>query len=309
MKNNPYLKKGDKIGLVCPAGYISKDDLSKAVANIEDIDLQPEYLPEITSRSGFWAGSAERRADELHYFFDSQDIKAIMAVRGGYGSFGTLELLDYELIKNNPKPFIGYSDISILLNVLYAKTGIPVFHAPMALGGFSNFAYDYFNKVFFQKKTKICLKANPKTAYVINSGTAEGVLVGGNLTVLNSLLGTSYAPDYTNKILFLEDVNEAPYKIHRMLTQMKAAGSFSKIKGIVLGIFSYNENYSENNKSENFTNQKVFSLVFNDLAVPVVCGFPFGHIKDNATIPVGNKARLNTNSKELTFSNLSNSYA
>lgn len=308
-QNKAYLQEGDKIGLITASSPISKDDLDKAVSNIQSLGLHAEYLPSVLERRGFWAGSPESRARELYYFFDRSDIEAVMAVRGGYGSFELLPLLDYEFIASCAKPLIGYSDVSALLNSLHFRSGIPALHGPMALGGFSDFSRRCFCEVFFSSHPQIKLKGVENESYTLQPGLAEGRLIGGNLSVILSLLGTEYEPDFRQKILFLEEVNEPPYKIHRMLTQLKAAGHLSVVSGIAFGRFSGCENMTPKEKAENFSLPEVLEMIVNEIEKPAVYGLPFGHVNDNAFLPIGARAVLDTNVKELIISGFTGNYA
>lgn len=305
LKDRFKLKKGDKIGLITPSSPIEKKDINTAVENIIKIGFVPEYLPGIADRQGFFAGSAENRADELHHFFMKEDIKAIMAVRGGYGSFEILGAIDFELIKKQPKPFIGYSDVTTLLSAIYHKCGFPVFHAPMALGGFSNYSEKMLKKLLSKQEQPYIIGMKNQAAEhgTICPGKSKGVLFGGNLSVLVSLLGTAYEPDYRNKILFLEEVNEPPYKVHRMLRQLEASGKLSQVRGIILGTFEGCDNKTAKEKAENFSLSEVLNQIITPLRIPSVYGFPFGHTKKSAALPLGLIAELNADTGDLSVTN------
>lgn len=289
---NFQLKAGDKIGLITPSSPISEEDLKTAIQNIKSLGLKPEYLPSVIGREGFFAGSALSRADELHYFFKKKNIRAVMSVRGGYGSFEMLDLLDYQLLQENPKPLIGYSDATALLSALYHRCNIPAIHAPMALGGFSDYAAKQIKNLLFQKNNRYSISPdnNNSESYSINTGKAEGILFGGNLSVLCSLIGTDYDPDYTGKILFLEEVNEPPYKIHRMLRQLQASGKLSRLEALIFGSFKACDNITEKEKAENFSLKEVLTQISEPLKIPAAYGFPFGHIADSAALPIGLRA-------------------
>jgi muramoyltetrapeptide carboxypeptidase len=296
-----HLSVGDKIGIITPSSPINKENLKKAVTNVQSLGLEPEYLPSVLAREGFFAGSAVERAEEIHYFFKKSDIRAIMSVRGGYGSFETLGLLDYKLLHNYSKPLIGYSDSTALLTTVYQNSRIPVIHAPMALGGFSAYSAEQFKKLLFREKNSYSIQAdkNKADSYCINPGEAKGVLLGGNLSVLCSLIGTDYDPNYADKILFLEEVNEPPYKIHRMLRQLEASGKLNKIKALVFGLFNACDNLTEKEKAENYSLKEVINQIAVPLKIPSAYGLPFGHTADSAALPIGLHARFNSENLEL----------
>ncbi len=220
----PRLKPGDTLGLIAPGSYISEDELKESKDNLEKLGYKVEFNEKILSKSGYLAGTDESRADEVNSMFANKKINGIVCARGGYGCARILPLLHYDLIKNNPKILIGYSDITALLNGIYSKTGLITFHGPVGISSFNDFSVTYFNEVLVHPEEKLILinaksedeKAENKVT-TIASGKAVGELVGGNLSLMNSLIGTKYDFNGEGKIIFLEEIGEEPYRIDRML--------------------------------------------------------------------------------------------
>lgn len=291
------LKQGSKIGLVAPAGAINSQKLQTAIDNVQQLGFQPVVADGILKTYGYLAGDDISRANQINSMFANSDVKAIVAVRGGFGCAKILDLLDYKLILNNPKPLCGYSDLTALLIAVYLKTGITTFHSEMFGTPSSDYSYKCFKKVFCHKNKSfriimpsksVCkeykIDVSPK---ILNYGTAKGTLIGGNLTLLLSLIGTKYDFDYAEKILFFEEVNEPPYKIDRMLTQLQMCGKLDNLSGVIIGI---NNGCDEDENS--LTLSQVIENHFANKNYPVVTGYPFGHIPIRCTLPIGAMAKL-----------------
>ncbi len=283
----PLLSPGDTVGLITPASFITEEQLKQATKNIKSLGLKPFFCDSISDRKGYFAGSDKQRLKELHRMYAEKNVKAVICVRGGYGTTRLLEKIDYNLIKKNPKPLIGYSDITALLNAVYLKTKLPAFHGTNAAGEFTDYTSENFVKMFFETSENIdtgIFADHKKDAFVINSGNACGKLTGGNLALITSTLGTPFEIKTENKILFLEDIAEAPYKIDRMLTQLISAGKFKKVKGVIFGKFSGCE---AKDKDSSFSLREVITERIKPLKIPGIYGFSFGHIKNRAVLPVG----------------------
>ncbi len=292
----PLLKTGDAIGFITPAGFIDEEKLSIAVKNIEAFGLNVFYYDSVLEKSGYLAGNDESRLKEFHSMYENNDIKAIICVRGGYGTTRLLDNIDYSLIKQNPKPLIGYSDITALINAIYKKTGIIGFHGVVGSGDFTDYTSSNFKNIFFGNSEDVVTELFEKhreTSFVINEGIASGELAGGNLALLVSVLGTPYDVSWQDKIVFLEDIGEAPYKIDRMLTQLISAGKFNNVKGIIFGQFRGCEPEKKDEKNS-FSLKEVIINRIKPMNIPSVYGFSFGHIKNQAIFPVGIKADFNT---------------
>ena len=290
------LRKGDKIGLVTPASALTRSAFEKALTNLETLGYQVDYSDNIRVRRGFLSGTDEQRVDDLHRMFEDPSIRGIFCARGGYGSARVLPLLDYDIIRQNPKVFIGYSDITALHQAIYSKTGLITFHGPVAASTFNDFTIDYLVDATHKAK-RLKIKSESQ---VIVPGEANGRLIGGNLSVLASLIGTPYEIPYKDHILFIEEIGESIYRIDRMLTQMKQSGVMEGVRGIVLGYFTDCDYPPEDPDFESSVGlSEVFKDQFEDLGVPVIQGFPFGHEEHNATLPVGAQAILDTRAGRL----------
>jgi len=300
------LKEGDTIALVTPGSYISEEELQDCIKNLQSLGFKSVYNESILYKTGYFSGNDKQRAKELMEMFLRKDVDGIMCARGGYGCLRILPLLDYDAIKNNPKVLIGYSDVTALLYGIHSKTGLVCFHGPVGISTFNEFSTNYFKDVLISLHDKLELISKPEEnkpePVTITSGKAEGELIGGNLSVAVSLIGTEYDVDTENKIIFLEETTEEPYRVDRMLTQMLMSGKFDKAAGIALGIFDNCEPKKENPSFENsFSLMEVlFDRLFG-IGVPVIYGLSFGHIKNKFTLPFGIKAELNADEKKLTL--------
>lgn len=286
------LKRGDTIGLVAPAGSIEKEVLESAIENLTTMGFKVKVGESVTKKWYSFAGTDEKRAKDINDFFKDKGIEAIMCVRGGYGCTRLLELLDYEEIKKNPKPFIGYSDITSVLLALYKKCGMKSYHGPMGVSNFSG-SYDretlnHFLGVVMEDFKECNLENFGEEIGFYNSLKGEGVLIGGNLAVLVSNLRSEYDIDYRDKILFIEEISESTYKIDRMLWQLKNAGVLNEISGIILGDFKNCEKSSEHDMSL----KEVFDFHFANLKKPVCYNLKSGHCKPMLTLEFGGTYRI-----------------
>ncbi|WP_167612668.1 S66 peptidase family protein [Maribellus sediminis] len=299
------LQKGDTIGLVTPGGPITEEQLKNTASKLKEFGFKTYYLPSVLSQYGYFAGTDTERADELMHMFANDKVDAILCVRGGYGAIRILDMLDYELIKQHPKALIGYSDITALLSVIFERTGLVTFHGPVGVSSFNNFTMEAFENVLMksQGKYKYSYEREAETEenpeydlYAISEGKAEGILIGGNLSVLDSMIGSKFEPDFENKIVYLEETDEKIYRIDKMLFHLLYATNLKKAAGIALGIFNgcdYNE------EEPSLTLKQAITDLLKPLGIPVVYGLPFGHISSKITLPTGVKARLNAGKKTL----------
>lgn len=286
------LKPGDTVGIVAPAGPFDPGKFMKGKTVLESMGFQTFFDDGIFQKHGFLAGTDIQRADQVNRLFADPAVQAIVCARGGYGSMRILSFLDFENIREHPKIFLGFSDISALLSVLYDRCGLVTFHGPVAttLANATEKTLTALEAVLTSSKT---LKLTPEDAVVIKPGVCSGLVAGGNLTTLCHLVGTSYAPNLKGKILLLEDVGEMPYRIDRMLTQMKLAGCLNGIAGVILGVFK------ECGHQDEIVD--IFDHKFEDADIPILAGFDIGHGEHNLTIPMGLSATLDTDKKQLLF--------
>ena len=274
------LQKGDTVAIISPSGYVSyQEKFEKAVSYFENAGYKVKIFPNAKNQNGYLAGSDEERLFDLEAAFCDRKIKMIMTSRGGYGAARILDKIDYKIIKNNPKIFCGYSDITAFHSAIYKKTGLITFHAPFALADFGSETVDeYTERNFWKRITKNDLSATENAfSYIpINAGKVTGELIGGNLCVLTSILGSEFEPEFKNKILYIEDVNEPLYKIDRMLSQLRLNGVFKEVKGVLVGGFS---------SEEKDFDKKVINLL-KELPVPCGYGFSATHETSKATLPL-----------------------
>lgn len=288
----PRLKPGDTIGIVAPAGPFDSEKFMKGKTVLESMGFQTFFDEGIFQKHGFLAGTDIQRTDQLNRLFADPTVQAIACARGGYGSIRILSFLDFETIKKHPKIFLGFSDISALLSVLYEQCGLVTFHGPVVTT-----LAKATEKTIMAMKTALTsdasLELTPEDGKVIKPGVCSGLVAGGNLTTLCHLVGTPYAPNFKGKILLLEDVGEMPYRIDRMLTQMKLAGCFNGIAGLILGVFEECGHLNEI--------VEIFNNIFENANIPILAGFGMGHGEHNLTIPMGLGATLDTDKNRLLF--------
>jgi len=286
------LMPGDTLGIVAPAGPFDLKKFMKGKTVLESMGFRTFYDEGILQKHGFFAGSDVQRADQVNRLFADPAVQAVVCARGGYGSMRILPFLDFKMIQNNPKIFAGFSDISVLLLVLHARCSLVTFHGPVVTT-LANTAEQTIAAMLRVMTSDKHFELKPEKGIVIKPGVSSGVVVGGNLTTLCHLVGTPYSPHFNGKILFLEDRGEAPYRIDRMLIQMKLAGCFEGLKGLFLGSFE-----ACGKRDDIF---RIVQEVFKDINIPILSGFEIGHARINITIPTGLRATLNTDRKILIF--------
>ncbi len=316
----PRLQPGDTIGLVTPATFLTEEQLRNAVQSLEKLGFKVRYSPNMLVRKGFLAGTDEQRAEDINQMFADKEIDGIMCGRGGYGSGRILPLLDYDLIRNNPKVFIGFSDITAMLYGIYGQSGLICFHGPVGTSDYTEITTEYFQKLLMDPpaqvvydnqgvKPDIDVEVNEEGVEVeveslpqlitLSPGVAEGELIGGNLSLISMLSGTDYDLDMRDKIVFIEDVGEAPYRIDRMLTQLLLAeDKLPAAAGVLLGVFSGCE---ADDLERSLSLAQVLQDRLAGLGIPVLYGLSFGHISQNMTLPFGVRARLDADDKKLTL--------
>ncbi len=303
------LQPGMTVGLITPASNAPEnEDIRFAADVVRSLGFKVKESRHLYARNQYLAGTDAQRAADVNDMFSDKSVDAIFCMRGGYGTPRILPLLDYKTIGKNPKVLLGYSDITALHNAIHQRTGLVTFHGPIAGQNFTDYTYAEFNKVMMQAQHPVALGEAPPfdaapgrverdnriTTFV--GGRARGRLIGGNLTLIASVMGTPFQPDFRDAILFLEDVHEAPYRIDRMLTQLWLAGVFDQVAGVVLGKFT-----DAGTDGNTFSLEQVFEQRFGQLKVPVVRGLMIGHVKDQTIVPVGGQAELDGDSGRLTL--------
>ncbi|MEO8167871.1 MAG: LD-carboxypeptidase [bacterium] len=295
----PRLKAGDTVGLINPAGVtFNPDDINFVKETLEALGLKAKTGKHALDRYGYLAGTDAARADDVNDMFRDNSVQAILCIRGGWGCNRILPLLDYDMIKRNPKALIGYSDITSLLLAINARTGLITFHGPVGTSTWNSFSLEYFKKILFDGE-KVTMQ-NPKSVgdnltqskdriEIVTSGKAQGRLLGGNLTVLTAMIGSDFLPAWKNGILFVEDDNEQVYRVDRMLTQLKLAGVLKQLSGFIFGKCTKcdaGEGYGS------LTMEEVLNDHIKPLGIPAWYGAMIGHIENKFTIPVGCEAEI-----------------
>lgn len=288
----PRLKPGDTIGIVAPAGPFDVDIFDRGIHTLKTMGFQIHIPDDLYESDGYFAGSDQQRVDVIHRHFADPAIRAIVCAKGGYGSIRLLPRLDYRLIEQHPKIFMGHSDISALLSVMDTRCGLVTFHGPLVTT-LSDAPEETRRAAIAAMTSDRELDIKAAKGITIHAGSASGRVCGGNLTTLCHLLGTPFEPSFTDHILFLEDRGEAPYRIDRMLFQMKLAGCFQGLAGLILGDFV------DCGTLEDII--KIFADLFEDSAMPILAGFESGHGKQNLTLPLGLDASLDADNHRLSY--------
>jgi muramoyltetrapeptide carboxypeptidase len=294
------LKPGDTLGLIHPASAtFQKMDLEIAIDNLKALGFNVKVGAHALDRYGYLAGRDADRAADINALFADKDVQGICAVRGGWGAARTLPYLNFETIAQNPKVLFGYSDITALHMAIQAKTGLVTFHAPTGFSAWTELSASWFKRVVMEGELAPYMNEPDFRGRIvpmgfrtqtISPGKAEGRLVGGNLTVLAHLVGTPYMPDFTGRILFLEDIREGIYRIDRMLTHLKLAGLLTKIKGFIWGQCTDCEPDSSGYGS--LTIEEVLDDHIKPLGVPTYRGAMIGHVDKQFTVPEGIMAEM-----------------
>lgn len=299
------LKPGASVALIAPSSPPSAEKMAKAFENLAAMGYKVVPGKNLYAQYGHLAGSDEQRLADLHWAFEDTTIDAVWCVRGGYGASRLLPHLDYDLIRRNPKPLIGYSDITALHLAIHARTGLVTFHGPVAAADYPANTLEHLQQVLVHGTGNHVIAApeadfpgEEYRPFTITSGKASGTLTGGNLALLAALAGTPFAPVFRDKIAFIEDVGEQPYRLDRMFTQLLQSTDLAKAAGIALGVF---------NECQPKTDSASLSLtdtlrdLLGGLGIPVVYGIPFGHVSYQATLPYGIRAALDASAKTLTL--------
>jgi muramoyltetrapeptide carboxypeptidase len=318
MRTPPIIKPerlnfGDTVAIVAPASPPPDPaNIDRGMAGLEGLGFKVKLPPHLRRRWGFLAGTDRERAGDLMRMFADPEVKAIFCLRGGYGAGRLLSRLDYGMIRRNPKIFVGYSDITALHCALLIHAGLVSFHGPMANSDLAKpkvpeFTLQGLLRTLMNASApgSICQGLKDNGVTVIRRGKASGRLLGGNLSLLCTTMGTPYQPVFKGRILVLEDVDEVPFRFDRMLTHLMNAGVLQEVAGVAVGI---NANCVERKKPEDGKPKKpeyrqtvedVLKERLRPLEVPIVIGLPFGHIPEIATLPLGVEATLDANKGDL----------
>ena len=282
-------KQGDTLGICASSGKFDPQSLNKGIKVLESMGFNVFVPQKIFERKKYLAGDDDLRAGVINSLFSDPDIKGIICARGGYGALRVLNRLDWNIIRQNPKPFVGYSDITALLTAIVNETGIPVIHGPNVVS-LANADQDTLDS-FFMALTGAQASMSVAECRIIRPGTADGMLTGGNLATLSHLMGTGFQADFNNAVLFFEDIGEPLYKIDRMLTQMKLAGLFDNIRGVITGSFQ--------NCDHDARIEELLEEIFDEYQIPILSGLAAGHGRTNLSLVFGKTVRMDTSKADI----------
>jgi muramoyltetrapeptide carboxypeptidase len=297
----PALRPGDTIGIVAPASNVKRVDLEAGCEALRSAGYKPFYFDSILDQDLYFAGSVERRARELEEMFTREDVKAILCARGGYGSNYLLEALNLEKIRSHPKIFVGYSDLTTLLTYFSDATGLVTFHGPMVAKDWAHAAGVHLPswQAALAGMSAWELDQSALSGVVaLADGTVQGILYGGCLSILVASLGTPYEIRTAGKVLFLEDVAAKPYQIDRMLMQLKLAGKFKDVRGIIFGEMQD----CLQNANQGYKLEEVVQRIVGQLGIPIAYGLRSGHVTSgNITLPIGVHSELTVRNGKVRF--------
>jgi muramoyltetrapeptide carboxypeptidase len=308
----PALKKNDIIGLITPASPLFEGQ--RTLISVEEkmtaLGFRTKRGKNIFKRNGYLAGTVEERLQDIHEMFADSEVKAIMAIRGGYGSGHLLPHLDYDLITKHPKIIVGYSDITSLLLGIHRMTGLVTFHGPVAISTFTDFTKKYFLRILMNPEPVGPVEDAPyeqnlqtsNRVWTVKPGVARGPLTGGNLTLVAATLGTPYEIETKDSVLFLEEIGEEPYDLDRLLNHMRQAGKFENCRGV---FFDRLKDIEPSPYRPAFNNslsvEEVIEEVFKEYDFPVCVGLSIGHIKEKPTLPLGIETELNAGTGRISI--------
>lgn len=289
MKIPAPLKPGDMLGVCAPSSNFDIEAFKKGVHVLKKMDFEVKVPGDIFKKKRYLAGEDKVRAKNINCLFSDPKIDGIICARGGFGAMRILEHLDWDIIQQNPKPFIGFSDITAVLLSILGETGYPVIHGPnlVSLATEEKQTVESFYRTLLGSVDKI----HVTNKQVLRPGKCTGILKGGNIATISHLLGTRFQPDFANTILFLEDIGEPAYKIDRMLTQMKMADLFQGIKGVVIG-------FLENCDTDEYMEEILFET-FEEYNVPILKGLDSGHGRVNLSLSMGREVEMDTKSGSI----------
>lgn len=296
MNTPAYLKKGDKVAVLCPASYI-KEDLSPALEILRSWGLEIIVLPSTYAQHNQFAGTDEIRTQDLQDALDNPEIKAIIAGRGGYGCVRIIDNLSFTKFKKNPKWIIGFSDVTVIHSHIQRQFKIPTIHGQMVKSFFdaSPESLDTLKKILFGKKGDLSYTHN---AYPNRSGVGQGVLTGGNLAILQSIIASASDVNFDGKILFIEDVGESYYNVDRMLWTLKRAKKLNKLNGLIVGGFT---SMKDSDPSYGQIVEDIIMDKVKEFDYPVAFGCPAGHIDDNRALILGKEIKLQVVKDKITI--------
>lgn len=305
----PRLRPGDTVGLFASSTRLSQAQVDQGRAQIDALGFRVRLGRHVRAVDGHYAGSVAQRVDDLHQLWADPEVKALWSIRGGAGTAALLPHLDYAAMRRNPKAVIGFSDVTALLLALQRQAGLVCFHGPGATNGFTPYSADALRAVLMQPAAGTVLRLSPEharraaselayRARTVRAGVAEGPLLGGNLSLLASLAGTPYMPVTDAALLFIEEIGEEPYRVDRLLTQLQQAQGLHRCAAVMAGVF---RNCEPRADSPPMPLAQVIDRQLGAAGVPAVYGWSFGHVSDQLTLPLGVRARIDTEAQTLTL--------
>ncbi len=306
------LRKGDTIAIVVPASPVKRDRINRGIQRLEAEGFCIKRFGDIYREHGYLAGDDTTRAAELMAAFADPKVAAVFPARGGTGVTRLLDLLDYDVIRKNPKIFVGFSDMTALHSALHNKTGLVTFHGPHPSDGIGapDGLSELSARTYWQALLADQYNGTKSTGYAVPlaeedrasivtrvPGKARGRLIGGNLALIGAVLGTPYEIDAKESILLLEDIHEPPYRVDRLLAQLKLSGKLTELAAVVLGQFT---DCDPQQGEASLTLDEIFHHYFDDLGIPVMENFPTGHCRDNVTLPLNVEVELDSDQQQLT---------
>ena len=297
----PRFKQNDTLGIICPASLMDPKSprLALMEERLRDLNINFKYSKNCFASFGYLAGTDELRVSDLHEMYLDDEVNAILCLKGGYGCSRLVDQIDFNLIKKHPKLLIGFSDITVLINAIYQETKLPMMHGAVGIylgsPSFDNASLKDFSQMLFGFQKGRILENPHHDAKTLISGQASGVLVGGNLSLISTLQGTPWEIDFKGKIVFIEDVDEAPYRIDRYLSNLRLASKLQQAAGFVLGYFTGCDPKDNNS----WTINDIISQYFKNLNVPVITDFASGHSYPFINLPIGLKVHLDADAKTI----------
>ena len=299
MLKGKHLNKNSTLGIIAPSSCDEKQIINNNIHAFKKLNFNVKTSPHLYDKYGYLAGKDKDRAKDLNDMFSDSFVDGIICLRGGYGSIRIIPYLDTQCIKNNPKFFCGYSDITILLNYL-SSLNLITFHGPMINSNFNDkTTLESFISISTSNTFTYNISKYPNIE-IINAKSFSGKIAGGNLSVICSSLGTPYEINTDNSILLIEEINEYPYAIDRMLSQLILSNKLKNCNGIILGHF---KNCNLTNYTKSFTLKEVFLNRLSSLNIPIIINFPFGHDYPNLTLPIGAIGKFSYKNMTLSFDN------
>jgi len=311
VKKPRRLEKGQTLGLIAPASNTWEDiEIHYAIDIVKSLGFKVKTGEHLFDRKAYLAGEDLARARDLNKMFADDEVDGIMVLRGGFGTPRILPYIDYDLVAKNPKVVVGYSDITALLTAIHMKTGLITFHGPIAKQNFTPYTLAEFKKVLMEPQEMTEIGSPPPfeggegQAELRNRlrrvvpGKVRGQLIGGNLSLLTKLMGTPYEPDFTNRILVLEEVGEEPYRVDGMLTHLWLTGKLHNLAGVALGKFT---DCRPTKPGPSRSLEEIFEERFEQLGIPTLHGLMVGHISNQTTFPLGIEAELDVDAGTLTM--------